>query len=109
MNKINKKIGSCVSGEVYLSSKQGDNSKYTLVIIKKRKSRQESKYLNNEISILMDTNHPNIIKLFEIKEKKKKIYLVKEYCNGRTLEFFLEKNNPPSEEIVQFLMKQIIL
>ena len=105
--KLVKKIGSGVS-KVYLSSKEGDNSKYTLVIIKKTKSRKESKYLNNEISILMDTNHPNIIKLFEIKETKKKIYLVIEYCNGGTLQNFLEKNNPPSEEIVQFLMKQII-
>jgi len=93
---------------VYLSSKEGDNSKYALVIIKKRKSIQESKYINNEISILLDTNHPNIIKLFEIKETKDKIILVKEYCNGGTLQNFLEKNIPLSEEIVQFLMKQII-
>ena len=57
----------------------------------------------------MDTNHPNIIKLFEIKETKDKILLIKEYYNGGTLESFLKKNiKPLSEETVQYIMRQLI-
>ena len=58
----------------------------------------------------MDTNHPNIIKLFEIKETKDKIFLVKEYCNGEALQDMLFENNnePFSEEIVQYIMRQLI-
>ena len=106
-----KKIGDGAFGEVYLTSKEGDNLKYASKIIKKKKLRKD-KYnntsLNNEISILLDIYHPNILKIIEIKETKDKIFLVTEYYNGGTLEEYLEKNKPLSEEIVQFLMRQII-
>ena len=70
-------------------------------------------YIDKEISILMDVNHPNIIELKEIKKKENKIYLVMEYCNGGTVEKFLEKyqednKKPLSEEIVQYIMRQIV-
>ena len=100
-------------GDIYLSSKKGDNSYYATHICKKISSLSEFGplfYLKNYISICLDTNHPNIIKLFEIKETKDKIFLVKEYFNGGTLRAFLEKNNndPLSEEITQYIMRQLI-
>ena len=69
--------------------------------------------IDKEMSILMDVNHPNIIELKEIKKKENKIYLVMEYCNGGNLEKFLEKyqednKKPHSEEIVQYIMRQIV-
>ena len=106
-----KKIGDGAFGEVYLTSKEGDNLKYASKIINKKKLRKD-KYnntsLNNEISILLDIYHPNILKIIEIKETKDKIFLVTEYYNGGTLEEYLEKNKPLSEEIALFLMRQII-
>ena len=106
-----KKIGDGAFGEVYITSKEGDNLKYASKIINKKKLRKD-KYnntsLNNEISILLDIYHPNILKIIEIKETKDKIFLVTEYYNGGTLEEYLEKNKPLSEDIVQFLMRQII-
>ena len=58
-------------GDIYLSSKKGDNSYYATHICKKKYSLSEFGplfCLKNYISICLDTNHPNIIKLFEIKE-----------------------------------------
>ncbi len=108
-----KLISNETCGPIYLSSRKGDNSYYiTQIYIKSKLSKFDllNKYLNNEISILLDTNHPNIIKLFEIKETKDKIYLVKEYCNGEALQDMLFENNnePFSEEIVQYIMRQLI-
>ena len=105
-----KKLGAGAYGEIYLSSKEGDNSKYITTIIKKSYSKKNNfnKRLNNEITILLDTNHPNIKKIFAFKETKNKLFLVTEYINGESLENYLEKNKPLSEDIVQFLMKQII-
>ena len=66
------------------------------------------KYIDMEISILKDVNHPNIIKLIDIKESLENVYIIIEYCNGGTLEEYLDKYKKLSEEIVQYIMKQVI-
>ena len=110
---LKEKIGEGSFGEVYLASKKGENRAYAVKVIDYKFKRNAMKYLNNEINILKDANHPNILKCFEIKETSEKIYIITEYYNGGTLENFLEKykskyNNSPSEEIVQYIMRQII-
>ncbi|MBR4592991.1 MAG: protein kinase, partial [Bacteroidaceae bacterium] len=62
---------------------------------------------------LRNVNHPNIIKLHEIKQTLNNFYLVFEFCNGGGLSNCLErymKNNgkPFTQEIVQHIMKQIV-
>ena len=57
--------------------------------------------------------NPNIVKLYDVKVNKDYIYLVMEYCNGGSLLDALNKykeryGKPFSEDIVQFLMKQIL-
>ena len=110
---LKEKIGEGSFGEVYLASKKGENRAYAVKVIDYKFKRNAMKYLNNEINILKDANHPNILKCFEIKETSEKIYIITEYYNGGTLENFLETyrlkyNNFPSEEIVQYIMRQII-
>jgi calcium-dependent protein kinase len=41
--------------------------------------------LRYEIDILKNLDHPNILRLYEVFEDKKCIYLVTEYCNGGEL------------------------
>jgi calcium-dependent protein kinase len=38
--------------------------------------------LENEVQLLKKMDHPNIIKLFEVYETEKTIYLVTEVCEG---------------------------
>lgn len=48
----------------------------------------EKKYLEelrNEIDILRDLDHPNIVKAYEVYESKSNIYIVMEYCSGGDL------------------------
>ena len=72
------------------------------------------KYFTNEIFILLNVNHPNIIKLYEIKQILNNFYLVFELCNGGSLSKCLEKykknneNKPFIHEKVQHIMKQIV-
>jgi calcium-dependent protein kinase len=111
-----KAIGKGAFGEVYLTSKQGTSTKYATKKLEKTKylnNPKAKKYLDNEISILKDINHPNIIKLIDIKDTSKYCYIVTEFCNGGNLSSCLEKyqdknNKAFSEEIVQYLMKQIV-
>ena len=38
--------------------------------------------LRNEIDILKSLDHPNIVKAYEVFEKKSQIYIVMELCSG---------------------------
>ena len=71
------------------------------------------KYFDNEISILKSLNHPNIVKLEEVKRSSNHYYIVMEYINGgglsNCLKKYMERHKKAfPEEIVQHLMRQII-
>ena len=111
---LTKQVGRGSFGEVYLSTRKGTNQFYAIKKIPKSKALQAEyrKYFNNEIFILKHINHPNIIKLVEIKQTKSNFYLVQEFCNGGDLSKLLENKMlstgyPFTQDIVQFLMKQI--
>ena len=109
-------IGKGAFSNVYLTSKNGNSKQYATKVIEKPASYMEEnvkKYIDREISILKEVDHPNIIKFIESKETEKKIYIVTEYCNGGELESYLlrhqlQNKNGLSEEIVQHIMKQIV-
>ena len=110
-----KPLGKGAFGEVYLTSKQGSKEKFATKKIDKKftLNPKAKKYLDNEIGILRDIDHPNIVKLYDVKETSQFYYLVTEYCNGGglsdCLEQYQEKHNKAfPEEIVQYLMKQIV-
>ena len=112
---LSKCLGKGAFGEVYLTSKQGSKLKYATKKIDKKfaSNPRAKKYLDNEINILKEIDHPNIIKLCEVKETTQFYYLVMEFCNGgglsSCLEEYKEKNRKPfPEEVVQYLMKQIV-
>ena len=107
-------LGKGSYGEVYLSLKQNANKPFATKKVKRKKADDEmTKYFKNEINILRILNHPNIVKLEEIKMDENNYYIVMEYINGGELSDYLKKyiekyGKPFSEEIVQYLMKQII-
>ena len=76
-------------------------------------SEKVRKYFQNEINILQIIHHKNIMNLVEIKQTQNNYYLVCELCNGGSLTECLDKyrkmyRKPFSEEIVQYLMRQIV-
>ena len=110
-----KCLGKGAFGEVYLTSKKGTKQKFATKKIDKKftQNPRAKKYLDNEINILKEINHPNIIKLYEVKETTQFSYLLMELCNGGglsdCLEYYQKKYKKPfTEEIVQYLMKQIV-
>ena len=111
-----KYINSGCFSQTYISKKKGSDQLYATKKISLAIISQEpifNKYLQNEIIILKQVNHPNIVKLYDVKIKPDYIYLVMEYCNGgsllEALNYYKLKNGRPfTEKIVQFLMKQIL-
>ena len=112
---LKKCIGKGSFGEVYYTVKEGTGEEFATKKMSKELVLQEKvkKYFNNEIFILKNVNHKNIIKLYDIKQTTNNFYLVTEYCNGgslnSTLETYIKTNGKPfSQEIVQHLMRQIV-
>ena len=111
-----KLIGKGAFGQVFLTTKRGTHQQFATKKVQKSVVLQEKikKYFNNEIFILRNVNHPNIIRLYEIKQTLNNFYLVFELCNGGGLSSCLAKymknngNKPFTQEIVQYIMKQIV-
>ena len=110
-----KRLGKGSFGEVFLTSKANHPQLYATKKIPKSMADSENvqKYFKNEITILQEISHINIMKLIEIKQSKDNYYLVCELCNGGSLNDCLDKyrkkhRRPFTEEIVQYLMRQIV-
>ena len=121
---LKKLLGKGAFGEVHLTLIKGDNNLYATKVYDRERIEQKQfykegeesdamKYLKNEIYILHTLNHPNILKLKEVKKTQRHFYIVTDYCNGgelrEALDKYLEKYGKPfSEEIVQYFMRQIM-
>ena len=82
--EIKKILGKGANGKVYqVKNKITQEINACKQISKKEITNIEK--LTNEISILNKVDHPNIIKLYEIFEDEKNIYLIMEKCNGGEL------------------------
>ena len=110
-----KCIGRGAFGEVYLTSKKGSTQLFATKKVSKQKIETPSikKYFINEITILKELHHKNIIRLETIRQTIHNFYIITDYYNGEDLSSCLRKHRmikgkPFSEEIVQHLMRQII-
>jgi serine/threonine protein kinase len=110
-----KSIGKGAFGEVFLGSKKNVDQKFAVKKVSRGLVYQEKvkKYFNNEIFILKNISHPNIIKLYDIKQTLNNFYLVFDLCNGGGLsncleEYMRENQMPFTEEITQHIMRQLV-
>ena len=113
--KLTQLLGKGTFGEVYLTSKKNSNSLFAT----KRMDRdlaehpQFCKYFVNEVSILRNIHHKNIVKVEGLKKTKNHYYIVMELCNGGSLKKNLEKykdkyKKPFPENVVQHIMRQVV-
>ena len=110
-----KFLGSGSYGQVDLYKKINSDEFFAVKKINKLKAKNSNyfKYLPSELNALKKLNHDNIAKPTKIKEDEFNILLVMEYCHGYSLfdclKYYKEKYKKPfTEEIVQYLTKQIV-
>ena len=109
--EIKKILGKGAYGKVYqVKNKITQQINACKQISKKDISNIEK--LANEISILKKVDHPNIIKLYEIFEDEKNIYLIMEKCNGGELfdkiTHHIHKKEMYKEKEAAYILYQII-
>ena len=97
-----------------LIAKSEDNNKYFIKKTHKSILEEEikNKYFQNEVSVVSQISHPNIISFIEQRQILNDIFLIFEVARGGSLndyfKFYLEKNNKPfPEEYVQRVIKHI--
>ena len=112
---LTKSLGKGAFGEVFLTQKKGFKELFATKRLDRAYSEKPEniKLLSNEISLLKKLNHPNIVRLIDLKKTKSHCYIVMEYCNGGDLAGCLKKykaayKRPFPEELVQYLMRQIV-
>ena len=108
-------IGKGNFGEVFLTRKNGDQELYATKKMDRKVCERPPLWNRfiNEIQILKMVNHPNIVKFKDLKRTQNNYYLITEYVNGGSLLSNLKKymsihRKPFPEDIVQYLMKQIV-
>jgi len=113
--KLIKLIGKGTFGDVYLTSNINNSKFYATKRIEfiKTENKTISKYLINEIKIMNELDHPNLIKLHKMLKSNNHFYFIMDYCNGGTLssiltDYKLYFGRPFSQEIIQYFMIQIV-
>ena len=108
-------IGKGNFGDVYLTKRNRTNEYYATKRMDRSKCEQPHFFerLSYEIYILKIVHHPNIIKYIDCKKSLHNYYLITEFANGGSLKYNLWKfmsiyKRPFTEDIVQYLMKQIV-
>jgi serine/threonine protein kinase len=100
-NGKQKIIGSGSYGKVFLAKNKIDHKYYAIKHMKKKnlyKSLKSLKGIYNEIDIQSRINHPNIVKLFYVKENNDAFDLVMEYATFGNLFFYIKRKSYLLEE-----------
>ena len=110
-----EEIGKGASCKVYLAKKKYSDKlfavkKYSKEITNALKLRN---HIRDEINILGNLKHENIINMEKLILINDNYYIIMEYANGGTLsecfkEYYNKRKKSFSEEIVQYIMKQIV-
>lgn len=84
--RIGKVLGQGAFGEVRMCIHRESNAQRAVKVLRKsHMDDDEKRMLFNEINILKEIDHPNIVKMYEFFEDEKRYYLVTEICKGGEL------------------------
>ena len=104
-----KTIGRGNFAKVKLALHELTGHKVAIKIINKTQLDQISlQKLFREVKIMKSLNHPNIVKLFEVIQTEKTLYLIMEYASGGELFDYLATHGRMKEEEARAKFRQIV-
>lgn len=106
--ELGRKLGQGSFGVVYELKNRDTNHKFAIKIINKEKGGKSSITFENEVLIMKSVTHQNLIKLEEVFETKKKLYLITELCEAGELGKWIKKQGPIPEMQSKIIMRQIV-
>eukprot|EP00347_Sterkiella_histriomuscorum_P014917 403359020 len=107
--RIGKMLGSGAFGEVRMCVHRETGAQRAVKVLRKsHMDDDEKKMLFNEINILRELDHPNIVKMYEFFEDEKRYYIVTEICKGGELFDEIIARGKFTEKDAAILMKQVL-
>jgi len=107
--RIGKMLGSGAFGEVRVCVHRESGAQRAVKVLRKaHMDEEEKKMFFNEINILKDLDHPNILKMYEFFEDEKRYYIVTDICKGGELFDEILARGKFSEKDAAMLMKQVL-
>ncbi|KAJ3445715.1 serine/threonine-protein kinase dclk3 [Anaeramoeba flamelloides] len=107
--QVQEKVGDGTFSVVKKAKHKLTNEIYAVKILKKSQLTNQKKLIENEIEILGNLDHPNVIKVKEIFDTPKKIFIVMEYVSGGELFQKLQQDEKFSEKQTSKIIKMILL
>ena len=107
---IGKTLGSGTFGLVKVATHISTGNQFAVKILEKSRIKNQADIdrIKREIRILKLLNHPNIIKLHDLVETQKEIFLVMDYCEGGELFELINKSEKIDESAAKKIYSQII-
>ena len=102
-----KPLGEGAFGVVYKGTEKVSGDERAIKIIEREKIKNFQRFYN-EVNALKTLDHPHIIKLFEIYEDDKKVYLVQELCTGGELFDYIVEKEFLTEDLAAKIFQQIM-
>ncbi|XP_050531158.1 serine/threonine-protein kinase SIK3-like isoform X2 [Daktulosphaira vitifoliae] len=107
--ELEKTIGKGNFAVVKLAKHVVTNSKVAIKIIDKTQLNEDNlKKIFREIQIMSKLSHPHIVRLYQVMETEKMIYLVTEYAAGGEIFDYLVKNGKMDEPSACHIFRQIV-
>ena len=108
--QIGRTIGKGTFGKVKLGIHTLTGEKVAVKILEKDKIKDSSdvERVSREIKILKQVNNPNIVKLYEIIETQKQLYLIMEYASGGELFDYIVARSRLKEQQACIFLQQIL-
>jgi calcium-dependent protein kinase len=104
---IVQKLGEGTFGSVFLAQHTQTKQQRAIKQIPKTRIKRQDR-LQNEVNIMRSADHPNIVKLFEVREDRRNVYLIQEYCEGGELfDYILSKGHLNEKEAAN-LFRQVL-
>lgn len=104
-------IGSGQYGKVYKAKNMKNEEIVAIKVVKLDKFREIPKlheFTINEIQTLSKIENPNVVRFIEMLKTSNNMYLIYEFCNGDTLEAFIQKRKFLTEPETMKIFAQIL-
>ena len=107
--RIGKMLGSGAFGEVRVCVHRESQAQRAVKVLRKsHMDEDEKRMFFNEINILKDLDHPNILKMYEFFEDEKRYYIVTDICKGGELFDEIVAKGKFGEKDAAMLINQVL-
>ena len=102
-------LGEGAFGAVYKVRRKNSGNREIIRALKEinKETIIDGEEIRNEIEVLKNLDHPNIMKIYEFFEDDQKMYLINEFCGGGDVAGLMDKLGTFPEFLLKYVMFQV--